>query len=144
MKNIFSESLNENDFNYKLSNYFCLSLILKNYFDIGCFNFLIYYIYFARNFVDFFDLESFRNSYFVKVIFVFSYYNYLGVIFLNYIYCECFYLVNSVWKICLFYYFFFSYCKLLNFFARESTDFVAYNFLMFFFFQSRTFLKILL
>ena len=42
--------------------------------------------------MDFFDLESFRNSYFVKVIFVFSYYNYLGVIFLNYIYCDCFFL----------------------------------------------------
>ena len=59
-----------NDSHCILSTYFCLSLILNNYFDIDCFDCLIDYIYFVRNFVTFFDLEIFRDTYFCKVIVV--------------------------------------------------------------------------
>ena len=89
------ESLIENDFYYNLSNYFCLSLILNKYFNFGCFDCLIFYIYFVKNFANFLDLEIFRESYFDKVIVVYIYYTYLGVVCLNYFYCDCFCLVNS-------------------------------------------------
>ena len=65
---IYFESFNENDFYYKMSNYFCLSLILNNCFDFVCFDCLFFYIYFVRNFATFFDLEIFRDSYFDKGI----------------------------------------------------------------------------
>ena len=42
LNNIYSESLNENDFYYNLGIYFGLSLILNNFFDIGCFDCLIF------------------------------------------------------------------------------------------------------
>ena len=48
----------------------CLSLILNSYFDIDCFDCLIDYIYFVKNFVNFFDLKIFRGSDFCKVIVV--------------------------------------------------------------------------
>ena len=48
-----------------------------------------------RNFLKFFDLQIFRDSYFDKVVVAYCYYSYLGVVFLNYFYCECYYLVNS-------------------------------------------------
>ena len=88
---IYFESFNENDFYYKLSNYFCLSLILNNCFDFGCYDCLLFYIYFVRNFATFFDLEIFRDTYFEKVIVVYNYYSYLGVVCLNYFYCDCFF-----------------------------------------------------
>ena len=95
LNNIYFESLIENDFLYNLGIYFCLSSIFNNFFDFGCFDCLIYYIYFVSNFVNFFDLEIFRYSYFHKVIIVYNYYKYLGEVFLNYFYCESFCLVNS-------------------------------------------------
>ena len=61
-------------------------MILNSYFDIG---------YFEGNFVNFFDLDIFCDSYFDKVTVVYSYYSYLGVVFSNEFYCECFCLVNS-------------------------------------------------
>ena len=50
---------------FSFSSYSCLGLISKDYFDIDCFDCLIDYM---RNFVNFFDLEIFRGSYFGKVI----------------------------------------------------------------------------
>ena len=45
--------------------------------------------------MNFFDLEILPHSYFDKVIVVYKKYSYLGVLFPNYYYCECFFLVNS-------------------------------------------------
>ena len=59
-----------NDSYCNLKNYFCLSLILNNYFDNGCFDCLIYYIDFVRSFINLIDLEIFRDSYLAKVIVV--------------------------------------------------------------------------
>ena len=42
----------------------------------------------------FFDLEIFRDSYFDKLIVVYTYYSYLVVVFLIYYFCECFCLAN--------------------------------------------------
>ena len=53
---IYFNSVNKNDFFYNLSSDFCLSLILNNFFDIDCFDCLINYIFFVRNFVNFFEL----------------------------------------------------------------------------------------
>ena len=93
LDNMFLESLNENDFYHNLSSYFCLSL--NNPFDIDFIDCLIDYIFMVRNIVSFFDLEIFRDSYFDKVIVVYRYYSYLGVVFLKKYYCECFCWVNS-------------------------------------------------
>ena len=40
------------DFYCNWNSYFCLSLILNNYYDIGCFDYLINYLCFVRNFVN--------------------------------------------------------------------------------------------
>ena len=54
----------------------------------------ICYNYFVRNFANFFDLEIFRDDYFVEVIDMYSYCSYLGVVFLNYNFYGHFCLVN--------------------------------------------------
>ena len=59
-----------NDFYCNWSNHYCSSLTLNNFFDIECFDCLIDYIYYVGNFVNFFNLEIFRGSYFCKVIIV--------------------------------------------------------------------------
>ena len=40
--------------------------------------------------MNFLDLETFHDGYFDKVIVVYNYHSYLGVVFLNYYYCKCF------------------------------------------------------
>ena len=65
--NIYFGSLSVNDFYCNLSSYFCLSLILNNFFDIDCFDCLIDYFYFVRNFVNFFYMEVFCDRFVCKV-----------------------------------------------------------------------------
>ena len=45
--------------------------------------------------MNFLDLEIFLDTYYDEVIVVYSYFSYLGVVFLNNFYHECFCLVDS-------------------------------------------------
>ena len=79
---------------YQTNNLICLSLIVNNYFDTEYFDYLIDYICFVRNYVNFFGLVICLCSESCRVIGFLNSLNCLEVVFQNYYYCECFYLVN--------------------------------------------------
>ena len=65
-----------------------MSLILNSYFDIDYCDYLIDYICFVRNFVNFFDLVIFLDFSYYGVIVVNCNLSCLEVVFLNYEYYE--------------------------------------------------------
>ena len=77
-----------------MKNLFCLNSIVNSYFDVDYFDYLIDYIYFVRNFANFFVLVIYLYNLKYKMIRFLNKLNYLEVVFQSCYYCVYFCLVD--------------------------------------------------
>ena len=73
-----------------------LNSIVNSYFDFGCFDYLILYIYFVRNFVNFLVLEIYFYNLSYMVVDFLSSSSCLDAVFQSCYYCVYFWLVDFV------------------------------------------------
>ena len=92
LNSVYSQNFNGNWYQTKIL--FCLSLIVNSCFYADYFDYLIDYIYFVRNFVNFFVLVIYLYNLSNKVIGFLNNWNYLEVVYQSCYYYVYFCLVN--------------------------------------------------